>query len=96
MSETTPHTKVRTGTVRDDARHKTVIVRVERRTRHPKYGKMITCRKHYHVHDERNEAKRGDLVSIAECRPISKTKRWRLERIVKRPTFVAAREEIIA
>ncbi len=78
--------KVRTmtGQVVSDKMHKSVIVRVDRRVRHPIYKKYITRSSKLHAHDEDNECKVGDIVSIEQCRPISKTKSWRLHRIVER------------
>ncbi|MFP4635677.1 MAG: 30S ribosomal protein S17 [Nitriliruptoraceae bacterium] len=76
--------KQRVGVVVSAAHDKTIVVRVDRRTTHPLYGKTLTASKKYHVHDEANEAGIGDLVRIAETRPISKLKRWRLASIVER------------
>jgi small subunit ribosomal protein S17 len=76
--------KERTGVVTSDVQDKTIIVRIERRTTHPLYGKTLTVSKKYHVHDEANEAGVGDTVRIVETRPISKLKRWRLQSIVER------------
>jgi len=76
--------KVRTGTVVSDKMDKTVVVSVERRTAHPVYGKQITRSKKFHAHDEENDARQGDVVRIAETRPLSKTKRWRVVEIVER------------
>ncbi len=76
--------KVRTGIVVSDARDKTVTVEVRDSKRHPKYGKTVPVRRRFHVHDEENEASRGDTVRIVETRPLSKTKRWRIEEIVER------------
>lgn len=76
--------KQRVGVVVSDAADKTILVRIERRTTHPLYAKTIKQSKKYHVHDERNEASVGDLVRIAETRPLSKTKRWRLAEVVER------------
>lgn len=76
--------KERTGVVVSDAQDKTIVVRVERRTTHPLYGKTMTRSKKYHVHDEANEAGVGDTVRIAETRPISKLKHWRLAEILER------------
>ncbi len=70
--------KARVGTVVSDVNDQTVVVEVERASRHRIYRKVIRRTKRYHVHDEQNEATRGDLVRIEECRPISKLKRWRL------------------
>lgn len=76
--------KERQGVVVSDVQDKTIVVRVERRTTHPLYGKTVTRSRKYHVHDEANEAGVGDTVRIQETRPISKLKRWRLAGIVER------------
>jgi small subunit ribosomal protein S17 len=76
--------KERTGTVTSDVQDKTIIVRIERRTTHPLYGKTMTQSKKYHVHDEANDANVGDTVRIVETRPMSKLKRWRLAEVVER------------
>ena len=76
--------KSRVGVVVSDARDKTVTVEVRDSKRHPKYGKTVPVRRRFHVHDEANEANTGDTVRISETRPISKTKRWRIEEIVER------------
>src|SRR5687768_13718087 len=77
-------TQLRTvqGVVASDKAHKTIKVVAEYQTRHPKYGKYLKRRTVYHAHDENNEAKEGDTVEIAECRPLSKTKHHRLIRVV--------------
>ena len=66
------------GTVVSDKTDKTVVVRVERKVKHPMYGKIIRRSKKYHAHDEGNEFKPGDTVRIEETRPISKTKTWKV------------------
>ena len=66
------------GTVVSDKTNKTVTVKVERKERHPLYGKIIRRSKKYHAHDEVNEFKPGDVVRIEETRPISKTKTWKV------------------
>ena len=76
--------KVRTGIVVSDARDKTITVLVAGTTRHPKYGKTIPTSKKYHAHDEENDARIGDTVRIVETRPLSKSKRWRVETVVER------------
>ena len=76
--------KVRIGVVVSDARDKTVTVEVSDTKRHPTYGKTIPVRKKYHAHDESNAAGIGDTVRIVETRPLSKTKRWRVDEIVER------------
>ncbi len=76
--------KERVGRVISDKMQKTVVVAIERRVAHPVYGKMVTRTKKVKAHDEENSAKNGDLVRIAETRPLSKDKRWRLVEIVER------------
>ena len=74
--------RVLTGTVVSDKADKTVVVRVERRVKHPLYGKIIKLSKKYHAHDEANAFKSGEQVRIQECAPISKLKTWEvLDRI---------------
>jgi len=75
--------KTRVGEVVSDAMDKTVVVRSITRVPHPKFGKIVKHTKKFHVHDEKNEAKVGDRVSIAETRPLSRLKRWRLVEILK-------------
>ena len=72
------------GVVASDKGNKTIKVVVNYQTRHPKYGKYLKRRTVLHAHDEKNEAKEGDTVEIAECRPLSKTKHHRLLRIVQK------------
>lgn len=72
------------GRVISDKMDRTVTVLVERRVKHPLYGKYIRRSTKLHVHDENNDCNIGDEVTISECRPISKTKSWRLVEIVKR------------
>ena len=72
------------GLVLESGMHKTPIVRVDSRGPHPVYKKYITQSKRYYIHDPKNECKPGDKVSIIECRPMSKLKRWRLKRIEER------------
>jgi small subunit ribosomal protein S17 len=76
--------KTREGRVVSDKMQKTVVVAIERRVPHPVYGKMVTRTRKVKAHDEENSAKTGDLVRIAETRPLSKDKRWRLVEIVER------------
>ena len=76
--------KERQGVVVSDVQDKTIVVRVERRTTDPLYGKTITVSKKYHAHDETNDAHVGDTVRIVETRPLSKLKRWRLAEVVER------------
>ncbi|MDP8226206.1 30S ribosomal protein S17 [bacterium] len=74
----------RIGIVVSDKMDKTVVVRVERKYKHPLYGKYIRKHKKFHIHDENNEAHIGDKVKIEEFQPVSKTKRWKLIEIIER------------
>jgi small subunit ribosomal protein S17 len=76
--------KVRVGVVVSDKMQKTVVVRIDRRVAHARYGKMVTRSTKVKAHDEQNAAKTGDLVRIMETRPLSKDKRWRVVEIVER------------
>lgn len=76
--------KERTGTVVSDKMDKTIVVAVERLIRHPLYGKIIKRTSKIKVHDENNMCARGDVVRIAETRPLSRDKRWRLVEIVRK------------
>ena len=76
------------GRVVSDKMNKTVTVRVDRRTTHPLYGKVITRSGKYHAHDEANECKDGDLVMIEECRPLSRTKAWRVVKLLEKAKIV--------
>jgi small subunit ribosomal protein S17 len=73
-----------TGSVSSNAMDKTVTVMIERRIKHPVYGKYITRSTKLHVHDENNECGKGDVVVIEQCRPMSKTKSWSLVKIVEK------------
>ncbi|MDA0321990.1 MAG: 30S ribosomal protein S17 [Verrucomicrobia bacterium] len=81
-SSTRGNRKSRVGVAVSDAKDKTVVVRVERRTRHPLYGKVVRTYKKFHAHDESNQAHKGDSVRIVESRPVSKLKRWRLTAVI--------------
>ncbi len=70
--------RVLTGTIVSDKTDKTVVVKVERRVKHPLYGKIIKLSKKYHAHDEGNEFREGETVRIEETRPMSKLKTWRV------------------
>ena len=83
------HRKERVGNVVSDKMNKTIVVRVERRFRHPRFKKVVTAYSKFYAHDEKNEAKVGDRVRIQETRPLSKTKSWRLVEIVERNQDVA-------
>ncbi len=73
-----------TGRVVSDKMDKTVTVLVERRVKHPLYGKYVRRSTKVHAHDEANEGRLGDWVTVEECRPLSKTKSWRLTEVVER------------
>lgn len=73
-----------TGRVVSDKMDKTVTVLVERKVKHPLYGKVIRLSKKYHAHDENNELQVGDLVEIQESRPLSRTKTWNVSRLVEK------------
>jgi small subunit ribosomal protein S17 len=76
--------KIRSGKVVSDKMDKTIVVNVETTKKHPLYKKIVKESKKYKVHDENNEAKIGDIVTIMETRPLSKDKRWRLVKIVRK------------
>ena len=76
------------GTVTSDKMDKTVVVTIERTTRHPLYGKVVKVNKKYKAHNENNDAKLGDLVRIRECRPISKDKKFFVDEILQRAIVV--------
>jgi small subunit ribosomal protein S17 len=86
MAETTTRNlrKERIGVVTSNKMNKTITVAVERKVKHPIYGKFIKKTTRFHAHDEKNEASIGDVVRISETRPLSKTKRWRLVEIVEK------------
>lgn len=73
-----------TGRVVSDRMNKTRTVVVERRVTHPLYGKVLIRSRKYHMHDEGNETHNGDLVTIEECRPLSRTKAWRLVNVLEK------------
>ena len=80
----TPVIASETGRVTSDKMTKTVTVLVERRVKHPLYGKVVTTSQKYHAHDEASIAKEGDLVEIKACRPFSKTKSWTVSRVIEK------------
>ena len=77
-----------TGRVVSDKMNKTITVLVERKVKHPLYGKIMVRSKKYHAHDESNEFHPGDLVIIEECRPLSRTKAWRVVKLVEKARTV--------
>lgn len=84
MSETNKVVRALTGKVVSDKMDKTVVVLVERKVKHPIYGKVIRLSKKYHAHDEANEYEIGDIVTISECRPLSKTKSWTVTALIEK------------
>ena len=84
MSDEAKTNRTLTGRVVSDAMDKTITVLVERRVKHPLYGKFIRRSTKIHAHDEANACNRGDWVTIEQCRPLSKTKAWRLVEIVEK------------
>lgn len=87
-TETAKLTRTLTGTVTSDKMDKTVTVLVEHRVKHPLYGKYVVESKKYHAHDEANECGVGDKVEIAETRPLSKTKSWKVTRILEKAVII--------
>ena len=79
------HKRRMIGVVTSDKMDKTRVVLVERRVADRKYGKYLTSRTKYKAHDEKNEFKAGDRVQIVESRPLSRDKRWRVEKLIERP-----------
>lgn len=82
MTESTKVVRTLSGRVVSDKMDKTITVLVERKVKHPLIGKVIVKSNKFHAHDEKNECKEGDLVTITETRPLSKTKTWALAKIV--------------
>lgn len=76
--------KERIGVVTSTKMDKSIVVSVEKKEKHPMYGKFVKTTKKFHVHDEKNECGSGDTVRIMETRPLSKTKRWRVVEIIER------------
>ena len=76
--------KTRTGVVSSNKMDKTIVVKVERKIKHPLYGKFLKKTTSFHAHDEKNECSIGDTVKIMQSRPLSKTKRWRLVEVVEK------------
>jgi len=74
--------RIQTGSVVSDKMNKSAIVMIERKVKHPLYGKFVKKSTRFHIHDENNDCKVGDTVQITECRPISKTKSWTLVKVV--------------
>ena len=88
MSEEKKAKRSVTGTVISNKMDKTITVMIERKVKHPVYGKYIKRSTKLHAHDANNECNEGDLVTVVACRPLSKSKKWMLENIVERATVV--------
>ena len=88
MSETTTIKRTLIGRVVSDKMDKTVTVLVERKVKHPMYGKVMVRSKKYHAHNEGNTAKAGDLVEIVETRPVSRTKTWAVTSVLEKAIVV--------
>lgn len=88
MSETISNKRTLVGRVVSDKMEKTVTVLVERKVKHPMYGKVMVRSKKYHAHNEGNTAKAGDLVEIVETRPISRTKAWAVTSVLEKAIIV--------
>jgi small subunit ribosomal protein S17 len=84
MTAETKSARTLTGRVTSDKMDKTITVVIERVVRHPLYGKYLRRSTRLHAHDENNECRTGDLVMIEQCRPLAKTKAWRLVRVLER------------
>lgn len=85
MSEQAAANRTLQGRVVSDKMDKTVTVMIERRVKHPLYGKFVRRSTKVHAHDENNECRVGDVVVVEQCRPLSKTKSWRFVKLVERP-----------
>lgn len=88
MSESSSIKRTLIGRVVSDKMEKTVTVLVERKVKHPKYGKVMVRSKKYHAHNEGNNAKAGDLVEIVETRPVSRTKTWAVTSVLEKAVVV--------
>ena len=88
MTEETKAKRTVTGRVTSNKMDKTITVMVERKVKHPVYGKYIKRSTKLHAHDASNECNEGDTVTVVACRPLSKSKKWMLENIVERATVV--------
>ena len=88
MSETSSINRTLIGRVVSDKMEKTVTVLVERKVKHPMYGKVMVRSKKYHAHNEGNAAKSGDLVEIVETRPVSRTKTWAVTAVLQKAIVV--------
>lgn len=80
--------RIQIGSVISDKMDKTVTILIERKVKHPLYGKFVKKSTKLHVHDENNECSMGDTVQVTECRPLSKTKSWTLVKVVEKANLV--------
>ncbi len=87
MTEQESVIRTLTGRVISNKMSKTITVLVERKVKHPKYGKYVKRSTKLHAHDEENTCQKDDIVEILQCRPLSKTKSWRLQKVVRRATI---------
>ena len=93
------HRKILIGEVKSNKMQKTIVVEVTRKKSHALYGRVISIRKKFYAHDEKNEAHVGDVVRIEESRPLSRLKRWTLKEIVRKTALVpeiAADADVVA
>lgn len=88
MSDVAKIRRIVDGRVISDKMDKSITILVERRVKHPVYGKFISRSTKLHAHDENNECNEGDFVQIEECRPLSKSKSWRLVKVLEKVTVV--------
>jgi len=88
MSETSSSKRTLVGRVVSDKMEKTVTVLIERKVKHPMYGKVMVRSKKYHAHNDGNAAKAGDLVEIVETRPVSRTKSWAVTTVLEKAIVV--------
>lgn len=88
MTEETKVKRTVTGKVISNKMDKTITVMIERKVKHPVYGKYVKRSTKVHAHDASNECNEGDLVTVIACRPLSKSKKWMLENIVERATVI--------
>ena len=84
VEEAAKGSKTLVGKVVSNKMNKSIVVKIERKVKHPLYGKYVRKSTKLSAHDENNECQEGDTVAIAECRPLSKTKSWRLDRIIEK------------
>jgi small subunit ribosomal protein S17 len=86
MNEQAVENRILQGRVVSDKMDKSITVMIERREKHPLYGKFVRKSTKVHAHDENNECQVGDVVVVEQCRPLSKTKKWRFLKLIERPS----------